>query len=294
MPSLRWASVRSGRRRTWIRRRVAAGEQVGEARLGLLVARSGIEYDLGHEVRVVDARDAQQAVAQAQPEQLLLELRLGQLARLVAQAPLDRGRVAAALRGVLGLLGQHVGLALVGLQALLESAGDLGGGEVEEGAGAEDHAGRLGAGQLPADGRQLLQALGRYVARQAALEPDEAAEVGGEDDLLQRPLGHDDDRVVSEVALEVLGGREGVRAAVDERLGVHGGLEPQREGGAAQRQHGHDREGQPRPAGGRARYSGEVEPAREAPEDESPPHQAELRRRLRALTPVGEPYRRCP
>ena len=289
MASRRWVSAQPGLQPDLDQRGVPAGEQVAEARLRLLVPRARVEHDLGDEIRVVDARDAQQAVAQPEPQQLLLELGLGELAGLVAQALLGGRRVAAALGGVGGLLGQHVGLALVGLQALLEPAGDLRGGQVEEGPRPEHHPGGLGPGQLGAHRRELAQALRRHVARQAALEADEPAEVGREHQLLERPLGHDHHRVVAEVALEVLGGREGLRPAVDQRVGVHAGLEAQREHSGAQRQHADYGQRQARAAGDRARDTGEVQSARETPEVESPPHAIELRRRVRALTPVPRP-----
>ncbi len=61
-------------------RGVAGREQVGEARLGRArLEGAGVEHERGDEVRVVDARDVGEPVAQAQLQHLLHEARLGGL-----------------------------------------------------------------------------------------------------------------------------------------------------------------------------------------------------------------------
>ena len=93
-------------------------------------------------------------------------------------------------------------------------------------------------GDLAADRRQLAEPLlvVGHVARQAALEPYQPSEVGGEHRARQLAAHEHQHRLVAEVLLEALGVLEALRAAVHERLGGRAGLEAQRERRSAERE----------------------------------------------------------
>ena len=98
------------------------------------------------------------------------------------------------------------------LRVLVDDPVDRG---VDERRRAEHHLGRVELGDPAADGRQAAEAaLGvRHVARQAALQPQHAAEVVGQHRVRQLALHEHDHRLVAEVLLEALGGLEALRAA---------------------------------------------------------------------------------
>jgi hypothetical protein len=229
-------------------RRVGRGEQVGEARLRhARVAGAAVEDERGDEVGVVDARLAGDPVAQRQLKHVLRELRGDGLGGGAREALLLRRRVAAPLGQLASRLGRAGGLLLRGglaLAQLVEDPVDRG---VDERRRPEHDLRRLGLGDLAAYGRQAAEPLlvVRDVAGQAALQPQEAAEVVGQHGLRQLAAHQHHHRVVAEVLLEALGRLEAVRVAVDERVGRGARLKPQRERGAAQRQqrsHGQHRQ----------------------------------------------------
>ena len=148
------------------------------------------------------------------------------------------GRVAAARRepprGVRGLLRLLRGLLL----PAPELVADLRGGGVDEGRRPVHDAGRVELRDVAADGRQAAEPLGRvvHVPAEAALQPQQAHQVGGQDRARQLALDQHEDRLVAEVLLEALGGAEALRVLVDERLGGGARLEAQGEHRASERQ----------------------------------------------------------
>jgi len=151
-------------------------------------------------------------------------------------------------RGLLGLL-----------VAVLQLGVELAGGLVDEGPGpdhgldgarlAERAAGTAGAAHL-------RQALGGDVARQAALEPGEALEVGAEDELLQIALDEYRDGLFAEVLIETLRGPVVGARTAHEGVGGGAGMQAERHHRPAHPQGQDHADGQPRPAAGDAGESG--------------------------------------
>ena len=234
-------------------RRAAVREQVGEARLRRAGAAAGVEHERRDEVGVVDLRHAgqPQPVLEVDLQQLLeqpgVDDLLGRLGRLVlgglraALAARDLARRAA------GPLRLRLGLLRAQRQLLL----DLADGRVHERAGAVDDLHRLGARERGA-GRPLAarrRRVGRLVARQAALEPDQRVEVLGQDEVGDVAAHQHDHGLLAEALAVALRGRVGVARAVHERVGGRARVERQRERGAHRRQRRHAGDDAGRPPG---------------------------------------------
>ena len=218
--------------------RVLRGKEVGEARLGHpRVPRRAVEHQRGDELRVVDAgRLRAQAVAQRERQQVAREVRVHRLGGRPRQALLLGRRIAAAAGQRPGRARRPAGPRPVRLLAGHQLVPDPAGGGVDEGARAVDHLRGLGLGQLAAHRGQRAQAalVVGHVARQAALQRQDATEIGGQHGPGELALDQHQHGLVAEVLLEALGGVVGLRAAVGERLGGGAGLQPQRQRGAAQ------------------------------------------------------------
>ena len=222
-------------------RGVLGREQVGEARLRRARRLARVEDEAGDERRVVEPRQAGQAVAQAELHHRARELQLHQLLGLVGGVARPGDAPALAARDLVGRLAGLRGLLRRALLLARELVADLLDGLVDERAGAVDDLDGLGAGDLraravrAAERRDVL----RRVAGQAALEPEDVAEVLREHQLRQRPADEDDHRVVAEALVVALRRLERRARAPDERVGPRG--RAQRERGEQPRRHGeHD------------------------------------------------------
>ena len=220
-------------------RRVGRREQVGEARLRHSRAvRAGVEHDPRDELGVVDAGDVAEPVAQPELDHVLRELGVHGLGGRAREALLLGGRVAAPLRERTRRPRRALRLALGGGDPLGELVGDLVDRGVDEGGRAEHDLRGLQLGDLAAHRRQAAEArlVVRHVAGQAALQPQHAAEVLRQQRVRELAAHQHDDGLVAEVLLEALGGLEGLRAAVHERVRRRARLQPQRQRGAAEGQ----------------------------------------------------------
>ena len=90
---------------------------------------------------------------------------------------------------------------------------------VEEGRRPGDELDRLQFGQLGAGPGDRLRPR-RQLAREAALEPQQLAEVGGQQQVLEVAPGEDDDRVFAEDLAQVLGRPVGGGVGVDQGVGA--------------------------------------------------------------------------
>ncbi len=176
-----------------------AREQVAELRLRRGAGLRLVEDDRGDELGVVDRealKDRRRAEAGREElaEGLLLLLRSG----VAERADLLHDRLVRAGRRL-----------------------------VDEGGRPEHDPGRPEVGDLPADvGRVLTARVG--TAGEAGLEPEQPVDVRRQHQLLEVALDEDDDRVVAEAVVELLGALERRRAVVDELVGPGVGRQPQR------------------------------------------------------------------
>ena len=204
--------------------RFGGREEGRELRLWGRVGEARVEDDGAHELRVADRGELEpEPVLDAERHRLLHELVLdafrgsvgGKFRLLLAESLLDRSAV--------GLIRGELGLLLRGNLLLLELLRRLGGELVEECRRPVDDLRGLRIREVVAHLRRLDAlgdlALGRG-AGQASLEEEDALQVLGEDELLEVALDEDDDRIVAELLLELLGCLERVRALVDERVGL--------------------------------------------------------------------------
>ena len=249
MASLRSSSVSSGRRRTEIAADVGEGKKAENLDLGTGSVKRLSKTTARTNCRVPDRGEALQPILHAERDGLLEELVLDRLRRgvggggclFLAEPLLDRRAVGLLRRGLALLLGRGL--------LLLELLGRLGRELVEEGRGPVDDPRGLRVRQVVAHLRRL-DALGdltlRRGAGQAGLEEEDALKVLGQDELLQVALDEDDDGVVAELLLELLGRLERLRALVDEGVRLAVRLQAQRADHAQDRQQHRERDNRPR------------------------------------------------
>ncbi len=230
-------------------RALAGREEVAELRLRDVRPLREVEDDRLDELRVLD-RDAVEHRDRAHVE--LRELGVDRGDHLALRL-LDECAVSASERP--DCCACSIAAALVSARSCLSTAELLAdrlrgprGRLVEEGRRPEHDPRRAEVGDLLADGRDVL-AVGVGVAGEAALEHQQPPEVLGQDELLEVPLGEDDDRVIPEALPEVLGPLEGGRPVVDELVGAGIGRQPQRP------EHGDDRDDRNDPGNGGRRPS---------------------------------------
>ena len=184
----------------------------------------------------------------ASGDHVALELALDELAGALGKLLLTGRRIAPALGELARRLGGGIRLALAALLLAGELRGDLVRGGVDERARAVDHPRGLQLRQLRALLRERRERLRRDVAREAALELDQAPEVAREHGALEVALDEHDHGLVAEVVLEALRVLERARPLGHDRVGAGARLESQRERGAAEGEHADDGERQHRTA----------------------------------------------
>ena len=210
--------------------RVGTREEVphpglGHAGLGV------VEYHRRHEPCVGEAGGPADAVAQGQPGGVHLKLRGHGLARPPGQAVLLGRWVAASGRQLsrrpVGTLRPRLERAQLPADLIADRAH----GGVDERSRpvhglrrpqprqVAAHRGKPALAVLPVLGDRLVQLRLGHVAGEAALQPDQAQQVVGEDGVGELPLDQHHHGVVAEVLLEALGVPEGVRRAAHQRVG---------------------------------------------------------------------------
>ena len=232
-----------------------AREQIGEARLRHAHPARRVEHELRDEVGIVDSRQRADAVVEREAQRVAEVLGAHELARLAGQPLLDG--LAAPLGGRELARGRHgarlalrLGLLLAG-ELLLDLADRL----VDERARAVHDLHGLVLGQLragPVRAPRKLGHLARHVARDAALQAEQASEIRGEHELRQVLAYQHDHGVVAEALVEVLGGLEGRRVAAHQRVGRRARPQPERQHAPAHGEQPDQRDHQPGPAHGGA------------------------------------------
>ncbi len=238
----------------------AAREEVGEALLGGPGDLGGVvEHERGDEARVVEGRWRGEAVLRPHQRDLLDVVFERGLAGFSAELVRFGGGAAVGERrladGPFGLAGLRLGAAALGGELFV----DLLDGLVDERAGADHDLHGAQPPELPA-GALVPTLVGqrgaRDFAREAPLQPEQAFEVGAEQQLLQVALHHHVHGLFPEGAVVALRGAVGGAGAPDKRVGGGGGVQPQREGRAAQAEYRGEGDHQQRSTGRAAGESG--------------------------------------